>query len=117
MAQSLEAPRRAIFIVEIDDDEDALTAEFDEGVGVTGIFVNRHDRRRNDPAGLLSGLAAFALPSDEGHAYLFGEFAVIATLRTALRDRGLDDERISLKSFWRKGRANADHGEPDKTEN
>jgi NADPH-dependent ferric siderophore reductase len=116
MAQSIEAPGRAVFIVEIDDPDDALRAPFDEGVGVTGIFVDRRDRGHSDPAGLLSGLAAFELPPDEGHAYLFGEFAVVKVLRTALLDRGLGDEQISLKSFWRMGRRNADHGEPDKSE-
>lgn len=116
MAQSIEAPGRAIFIVEIDDGNDALTADFDEGIGVTGIFVDRHGRARNDPAGLLSGLAAFAFPPDEGHAYLFGEFSVLKVMREALLDRGLEDDRISRKAFWRTGRVNAEHGEPDKSE-
>lgn len=116
MAQSIEAPGRAIFIVEIDHDEDAVTAHFDEGVAITGIFVNRQDRARNDPAGLLSGLAALALPPDEGHAYLFGEFSVIRVVRSALVDRGLPEDAISLKAFWRLGRSNAEHGEPDKGE-
>jgi NADPH-dependent ferric siderophore reductase len=116
MAQSIEAPGRAIFIVEIDHDEDAVTALFDEGVAVTGIFVNRQDRARNDPAGLLSGLAAFALPPDQGHAYLFGEFSVVRVVRNALVDRGLPENAISLKAFWRMGRANAEHGEPDKSD-
>jgi len=116
LAQSIEAPGRAIFIVEIDHDEDALTASFDEALGVTGIFVNRHERERDDPAGLLSGLAAFAFPPDLGHAYLFGEFSIVRVLRSALIDRGLDAEAISLKAYWRRGRSNADHGEPDKSE-
>lgn len=117
MAQSIEAPGRAIFIVEIDNDEDAVTAQFDEGVAVTGIFVNRQDRERNNPAGLLSGLAAFALPPGEGHAYLFGEFSVIRVVRSALVDRGMREDTISFKAFWRMGRSNAEHGEPDKSEN
>ena len=117
MAQSIEAPGRAIFIVEIDHDDDALTAPFDEGIGVTGIFVDRHGRAKNDPAGLLSGLAAFEFPPDEGHAYLFGEFSTIRAIRSALLDRGMSDDRISSKAFWRAGRTNAEHGEPDKSEN
>jgi NADPH-dependent ferric siderophore reductase len=115
MAQSIEVPGRAIFIVEVDHADDALTAAFDEGLGVTGIFVDRQDRAKNDPAGLLSGLAAFAFPPDEGHAYLFGEFHVMKDVRVALLDRGLDESKISLKAFWRTGRDNADHGEPDKS--
>ena len=114
MAQSIEVPGRAIFIVEIDHPDDALTAPFDEGLGVTGIFVNRDGRNLDDPAGLLSGLATFAFPPDVGHAYLFGEFHVMRVLESALRDRGLSPEAISHKSFWRVGRRNADHGEPQK---
>ncbi|HEY7931876.1 MAG TPA: siderophore-interacting protein [Acidimicrobiales bacterium] len=114
LAQSIEVPGRAIFIVETDHADDALTAPFDEALGVTGIFVDRQGRANDDPTGLLKGLAAFALPPDEGHAYLFGEFHVLKVLADAVRDRGLSDEMISLKSFWRRGHANADHGEPRK---
>ena len=116
MAQSIKAPGRAIFIVETNASDDALTAHFDEGIGVTGIFVDRDGRAGSDPPGLLRGLAAFALPPDEGHAYLFGEFAVTKVLREALLDRGLDDTVISRKAFWRAGRSNGERGEPDKDE-
>jgi NADPH-dependent ferric siderophore reductase len=116
MAQSIEAPGRAIFIIEIDHLDDALTAPFDEGIGITGIFVERQGRAKDDPAGLLSGLAAFAFPPDAGHAYLFGEFHVMKALRSALLDRGLDENDIHMKAFWRVGRGNQDHGEPDKSE-
>jgi len=91
-----------------------LTTTFDEAIAVTGIFVDRMGRAKDDPAGLLSGLSAFALPPDRGHAYLFGEFHVMKAIRSALLDRGLDDESISVKAFWRVGRNNADHGEPEK---
>jgi NADPH-dependent ferric siderophore reductase len=116
MAQSIELPGRAIFIVEIDEADDALSAEFDEGLGVTGIFVDRQGRSTSDASGLLSGLAAFALPPNLGHAYLFGEFHVMRVIEKALLDRGLAPEQISHKAFWRSGRSNADHGEPEKSE-
>jgi NADPH-dependent ferric siderophore reductase len=114
LAQSIKPPGRAIFIVEIDHDDDARTAEFDEDIDITAIFVNRFDRVRNDPTALLNGLAALALSPGLGHAYLFGEFSVINVLRTALVDRGLDDEQISRKAYWRIGRKNAENGEPEK---
>jgi NADPH-dependent ferric siderophore reductase len=117
MAQGIEVPGRAIFIVEINSPEDALTAEFDEGLGVTGIFIDRQGRAMNDPAGILSGLAAFEFPPDVGHAYLFGEFNVMKATHAALVDRGLNEEQISRKAFWRTGRNNADLGEPDKSDN
>jgi NADPH-dependent ferric siderophore reductase len=114
MAQSIESPGRAIFIVELDVPDDALTASFGEGVSVTVIFVDRQGRANDDPTGLLNGLAALELPPDAGHAYLFGEFHVVRTLRSALVDRGMDAEQISLKAFYRVGRANGANGEPDK---
>ncbi|HEV3268863.1 MAG TPA: siderophore-interacting protein [Acidimicrobiales bacterium] len=116
MAQSIEVPGRAIFIVEIDAADDAVSAPFDEGLGVTGIFVDRQGRSTSDPEGLLRGLAAFELPPDLGHAYLFGEFHVMRVLESALLDRGLLPEHVSHKAFWRSGRSNADHGEPIKTD-
>jgi hypothetical protein len=116
MAQSIDVPGKAIFIVEIDFADDALSAPFDEGLGVTGIFVDRMGRATSDAEGLLRGLAAFELPPDLGHAYLFGEFHVMRVLESALLDRGLRPEQISHKAFWRSGRSNADHGEPVKTE-
>jgi NADPH-dependent ferric siderophore reductase len=78
--------------------------------------VDRKGRATSDPAGLLSGLSAFALPSGVGHAYLFGEFHVMRIIQSALFDRGLSEEQVSHKAFWRSGLSNADHGEPVKSD-
>jgi NADPH-dependent ferric siderophore reductase len=115
MAASIEVPGRAIFIIEVDSVDDALGTTFDEALGVTGIFVERRGRDLNDPAGLLSGLAAFQLPPDLGHVYLFGEFHVVRALLVAVADRGIAAEQISHKPYWRSGLSNAEHGEPDKS--
>ena len=112
MAHAIDAPGRAIFIVELDDPSDALTATFDESLGVTAIFVDRNARAHDDSTGLMGGLAAFTLPPDEGHAYLFGEFHVMRELKVALMDRGIRSEQISLKAFYRIGQANGANGEP-----
>ena len=114
LAESIEVPGRALFVIEVDHDDDALTAPFDEGLGVTGVFVDRRDRGRDDPAGLLSGLAALSLPDGEGRAYLAGEFHVVRAVRAALSERGLGDDAVKHKAYFRLGRANAEHGEPDK---
>jgi NADPH-dependent ferric siderophore reductase len=114
MAQAIEVPGKAIFIVEVDTMDDARTATFDEGLGVTGIFVERQGRDYHDPTGLLTGLSAFDFPEHLGQAYLFAEFSVVKTIAVALRDRGLSDEQIRTKSFYRTGRANAGNGEPEK---
>lgn len=114
MAESIEEPGRAIFIVETREPDDAVTPNLPEGIGATGIFVDQ-SATAGDANALLHGLAAFAFPPDEGHAYLFGEFNAMKAVRTALLDRGLANEQISVKAFWRAGSANADHGEPDKS--
>ena len=114
MAEAIEVPGKAIFIVEVDTMDDARTALFDEGLGVTGIFVERQGREYHDPAGLLAGLSAFDFPEHVGQAYVFAEFSVVKTLTAVLRDRGLTDEQIRTKSFYRTGRANAGNGEPEK---
>lgn len=114
MAESIEVPGKAIFIVEVDEIADAVTATFDEGLGVTGIFVERNGRAFNDPAGLTAGLAAFDFPEHTGHAYVFSEFSVVRAITTLLKDRGLSPEQISTKNFYRVGRANAANGEPER---
>src|SRR5579872_1562684 len=116
LAESLASPGRAIFVVEIDHPDDMLTTTLDDGIEVTGVFVERRGRAMNDPAVLLDGLAAVAMPPDLGHAYVTGEFSVVKTIRAALADRGLGDDAVSHKSYWRLGRVNADHGEPDKSD-
>ena len=114
MAESLTAPHQALVVVEIDHDDDALTTSLADGVAITGVFVDRRERRHDDPEGLLRALAALVLPSGDGHAYVVGELSVLHTVVGALRDRGLDDSAISAKSYWRANHANADHGEPER---
>lgn len=115
LAEAIEIPGKAIFVVEVPTADDIVTTSFDEGLGVTGIFIERQGREANDPEGLLRGLAALEFPEGEGHVYLFGEFKQINAVKIALLDRGITLEQISMKAFWRQGKANQDHGEPDKT--
>ncbi len=114
MAESIETPGQAIFIVEVDDMADAVTASFSPELGITGIFVERQGREHHDPTGLLRGLSAFEFPPHEGHAYVFAEFAVTKAVSVALQDRGLTSEQISTKAFYRTGRPNAVNGEPER---
>jgi NADPH-dependent ferric siderophore reductase len=114
LAESVEAPGRVIFVIELDSMDDARTPVLDEGIGPTAIFVERRARALGDPSALLSALSALELPEGEGQAYLFGEFNTMRIVRSALVDRGIDDSSISLKAFWRAGIQNAEHGEPPK---
>ena len=114
MAEAIEAPGQVIIILEVDDPGDAIAPELDEGIGVTFAVIERAGRALDDPAGLLAGLAAIELPTDEGHVYVGGELTVVAALRAALRTRGLEGQVVDAKPYWRLGVANLAHGEPKK---
>jgi NADPH-dependent ferric siderophore reductase len=114
MAESVDPPGQVIFAIEIADLTDAVTTSLPEGLGVTAAFIDRDGRAPNDPTGLLRGLATIELPPGVGQAYVFGELSVSRAMRVALLDRGLRDEQVSLKAFWRAGVHNAEHGEPPK---
>jgi NADPH-dependent ferric siderophore reductase len=115
MAAAIEAPGQALFVIETDHEADQITPSLDEGIGVTLGFIDRDGRRGDDPAGLLAGLAALELPEDEGHAYIGGELRVVQAVRAALVARGVAPEKIDAKPYWRLGRSNEAHGEPDKS--
>jgi NADPH-dependent ferric siderophore reductase len=66
-----------------------------------------------DDGGLAAVLAAAALPSSGGHAYIAGEVALVTALKATLVSRGWAAEDISAKAYWNRGRANAGHGEPE----
>jgi len=67
-----------------------------------------------DPAPLLDALRHLEFPDGPGHAYVGGEHAVVGALREALIERGLDAASISAKPYWRLGRRNGAHGEPER---
>jgi NADPH-dependent ferric siderophore reductase len=66
-------------------------------------------------AALVAALHTVVLPAGRGHAYLAGELGVVAQMRSALLERGMEADQISAKPYWRAGRANAAHGEPERT--
>jgi NADPH-dependent ferric siderophore reductase len=51
MAEHIELPGRALFIVEIDASDDAQSATFDDRLDVSAIFVDRRGRLASDPPG------------------------------------------------------------------
>lgn len=56
-----------------------------------------------------------ALPRGRGHAYLFGELSEVAAWRRAVLGLGLAPDQVDHKAYWRRGVANAPHGEPQRT--
>ncbi len=61
---------------------------------------------------LEEAVAGVPLPAGTGHAYVFGELRQVAACRKVLLGRGLAPEQIDHKAYWRRGVANAPHGEP-----
>jgi NADPH-dependent ferric siderophore reductase len=114
LAEAIEPPGQAIFLLELDDVEADLRPDLDEGIGLTLMVVERGERPLGDASGLLTALAALELPPDEGHAYVGGELRVVAALKGALAERGLTGPAVDAKPYWRKGVANLAHGEPSK---
>jgi NADPH-dependent ferric siderophore reductase len=65
-----------------------------------------------DVGPLREALAELQLPDGLGHAYVAAEASVVRELRELLIERGLQQDQISAKAYWRRGLPNADHGEP-----
>jgi NADPH-dependent ferric siderophore reductase len=114
MAESLPASGRAIVILEVDGPADEQTARAADGREVAVEWVHRGGAEPSSGATLVAALQAVGLPEGSGHAYLAGELGVVAQMRNTLLERGLAAEQISAKPYWRAGRANAAHGEPER---
>jgi NADPH-dependent ferric siderophore reductase len=114
MAESLPASTRAIVLLEVDGVPDQQPARTIDGREIEVDWVHRAGADPASGAHLVAALRALALPEGSGHAYLAGELGVVAQMRNVLLERGLAAEQISAKPYWRTGRANAAHGEPDR---
>jgi NADPH-dependent ferric siderophore reductase len=114
MAEAIEPPGQALFVLQVDDEAHLVTPILDDAVGVTLCVIERTGWGPSDPVGLLAGLGALELPEDEGVAYVGGELSVVAAVRSALLERGFSAEAIRSKPYWRLGVSNLAHGEPKK---
>ncbi len=115
MAESLDGPDRALVVLEVDSVDDQQPARAHGGWEVPVQWLHRGGADPASGANLVAALEALALPAGGGHAYLAGELGVVAAMRAALLARGLEAGQISAKPYWRHGRANAPHGEPERT--
>ncbi len=112
MTESLPGDAVATLAVEIPgpDDEQELLAPARTRLS----WLHRLGGPAGDPALLTAEAAEIELGDGDGHAYLFGEAAVVSKLRETLAARGLGQDQISPKAYWGRGRGNAGHGEPAK---
>ena len=114
MAESLADPGQAIVVLEVDGPADVQSAGGTEGRQIPAQWVYRAGADPASGAQLVSALRAVELPPGLGHAYLAGELGVVAQMRRALLERGVEADQISAKPYWRAGQANAAHGEPER---
>ena len=123
MAGSLPAGAQAIAFLEVPEPADQQDLVTSAGLSLHWLPRAAGGTARpgdipaaGDPAALAAALAAADLPGGRGHAYLFGEAAVVLRLREVLAERGLEPGQVSPKAYWGRGRANAQHGEPARDE-
>jgi NADPH-dependent ferric siderophore reductase len=114
MAESLPDPDRAVVVLEVDGADDQQQAYTSDGREVTVRWLHRAGADPASATNLVGALETIDLPGGHGHAYLAGELGVVAAMRAALLGRGLTPDQISAKPYWRAGRANAAHGEPER---
>ena len=110
MTESLPGDVVATLAIEIPepDDEQELLAPARTRLS----WLHRLGRPPGDPALLSAEAAEVEFGDGNGHAYVFGEAAVVSALREILASRGLRQDQISPKAYWGRGRGNAGHGEP-----
>ena len=114
MAESLPDPDRALVVLEVDGPDDEQQVYAADGREIAVRWLHRAGADPAAAGNLVAALETIDLPRGRGHAYLAGELRVVAALRAALLARGLTPDQISAKPYWRAGRANAAHGEPER---
>ncbi len=112
MAESLPAGTRALVVLQVGDDVGPQPISAAAGLQQP-VWVRRNPLGAGEPGvELIDALAALVLPDGLGHAYVGGEHHAVAAVRACLLGRGLPDDAISSKAYWRADKPNQDHGEP-----
>jgi NADPH-dependent ferric siderophore reductase len=114
MAESLPSDAVARLVLEVDgpDDEQQLTT----AATTTVDWIHRAGHAAGDTELLPAAVRALPELTPAAHAYLGGELRAINAARAVLLECGFTTDRISSKPYWRSGRANAPHGEPERDE-
>jgi NADPH-dependent ferric siderophore reductase len=106
---------RALFEIDSPADEQEPNSGTEQRVELR--WLHREGRSVPGDASLfLEGLAGVTLPDGTGHVYVAAEAGVVRSIQRALLERGVPQEQISAKAYWRRGLPNAEHGEPAREE-
>lgn len=113
MTEALPPTSTITALLEVDTPAAELEPGLREGQKAQMRWVQRLGRSKpGDAKPLQDALAEIALPVGDGHAYVAAEAGVVRDIRRDLLSRGLRQEQISAKAYWRRGLPNAEHGEP-----
>ncbi len=114
MLEALPAETPALAVLEAEDASEERPVVAGPRMRVT--WVHRGGRPPGDAGALVDAVRDAALPDGRVHAYVGAELRAAGDVADALRARGLNADDISAKAYWRRGHANAGHGEPPKDE-
>jgi NADPH-dependent ferric siderophore reductase len=114
MVESLAPGSVAIALVEVDGPRDEQPLEAPDGVLLELTWLHRAGVEPGRSDLLARAVREAETPAGRGHAYAAGEYGVVQGLRQTLGQLGLAREQISPKPYWRLGRRNMPHGEPER---
>jgi NADPH-dependent ferric siderophore reductase len=113
MAESLPPDMPAVMVIEVPEHVEGLDPAVPTDRAVVIRWVERGDAEPGEAARLMAAAAEVPFPQNgRGHAYVAGEMKVVRAVTAQLTARGLDPAAIDGKAYWRRGGANAPHGEP-----
>jgi NADPH-dependent ferric siderophore reductase len=114
MIEALPSASMAKALLEVDAPADEQDPDSSAGPQRLRLqWVHRMgDSMPGDASPLQEALADIALPVGIGHVYVAAEASVVRGIQRHLAERGLQQDQISAKAYWRRGLPNAEHGEP-----
>jgi NADPH-dependent ferric siderophore reductase len=112
MAESLAPGLPGVMVVELPERVDGHDPRLTGHQDIAITWIERGSADPGHPGRLVAAAEKASLPPGRGHAYVAGEMKVVRAVAAALAARGLDRSAVDAKAYWRRGGANAFHGEP-----
>ena len=112
MAESLPPDVPGVMVIELPEHVDGHDPHLTADQVLAIRWIERGDAEPGEAARLVAATEQVSFPHGRGHAYVAGEMNVVRAITTALAARGFDRSAIAAKAYWRRGGANAPHGEP-----
>ncbi len=112
MAESLLSGVPGVMVVELPEHVDGHDLRLAPDQHVEIRWIERADAEPGEVARLKAAAEEVPFLPGRGHAYVAGEMKVVRAVAAALVARGFDRSAIDAKGYWRRGGANAPHGEP-----